>query len=92
MLFLHKIEKNSHIWRDHVLILHFNEKQPARLLHKLLIKTVPGLSSPVRVWGARLPLCGAGGIRNHVQLGQCSNSIPVSPVSIIPPYPDHTYP
>jgi len=37
MLFLHKIEKNSHIWRDHVLILHFNEKQPARLLHKLLL-------------------------------------------------------
>ena len=29
MLFLHKIEKNSHIWRDHVLILWFliHEKQ-----------------------------------------------------------------
>ena len=31
MLFLHKIEKNSHIWRDHVLILRFliHEKQKA---------------------------------------------------------------
>jgi hypothetical protein len=26
---------------------------------------------------------GAGGIRNHVQLGHCSNSIPVSPKVIV---------
>ena len=64
MLFLHKIEGKSSFRSTHAQCAH-NEKQPARLLHKLLIKTVPGLSSPVRVWGARLPLCGAVGIETE---------------------------